>query len=76
MQPVPANAARCPYCATPHKNSRRTSLWLGAAIGLAVVFVIGLMIYSIRMDDVMNSPPGGTEQSAPAQPDSPPPLNK
>jgi uncharacterized paraquat-inducible protein A len=76
MQPVPPDMARCPRCATPHRNGRRTSLWLGAAIALAVAFVVGLMIYSIRQDDIMNSPSEGTEQSVPAQPDKPPPLNK
>jgi hypothetical protein len=54
-------------------------LWFGGAMALAVAFVIGLMIYSIHGDDVMNSPPTGAEQSAPSgpdKPDKPPPLNQ
>lgn len=76
MQPVPANARRCPYCATPHRNSKRTTLWLGVALALAVAFVIGLMLKSIRDEDFRNSPPAGTEQSTPSGPDKPPPLNR
>ena len=74
-QPVARDAARCARCGTPHKSSHRTTLWLGAGIGVAVLFVLGLMLYSIRQEDIANTP-SPTEQSAPAQPDKPPPLNQ
>jgi hypothetical protein len=81
MQPVPEGATRCPRCATPFKNNRRITLWLGSAIGLAVVFVILLMVYAIRQDEFMNLPPEGDDSAPaastkPAQPDKPPPLNQ
>ena len=47
------------------------TLWLAGGITLAVAFVIGLMMYSMRMEDIMNSPSPGTEQSAPALPGNP-----
>jgi len=44
-------------------------------IALALAFVVGIMVYAIRMDDLMNTPPEGTEQSVPAPPAQPVPLN-
>ncbi len=75
MQAVPRDATRCPRCGTPHRNARHTTLWLGAGIGVAVIFVLGLMLYSIHQEDIVNAP-SPTEQSAPSQPDKPPPLNQ
>jgi len=78
MTPVPRSAVRCPNCAMPHRHPRNTTLWLGVAVALAVVFVMAVMLYSIRGDDLANQPGEGAEQqqSAPAAPDKPPPLNQ
>ncbi|MGA2271760.1 MAG: hypothetical protein ABSH44_25135 [Bryobacteraceae bacterium] len=42
---------------------------------LALIFVVYIMFTVIRNADIDSAPPDQTDQSAPQQPEKPPPLN-
>jgi hypothetical protein len=63
---IPAKAAKCPYCGLKQSQGRHFPLFLGVCGLMALVFVIGLMIYSIRQSDIQANPDPENLRSAPA----------
>ena len=76
LQPIAANARRCPNCGEPHSSTNRLTIFIGVLGLLALVFVAVIMLRMARNSDIDSAPPNQTEQGAQQQPDSPPPLNQ
>jgi hypothetical protein len=75
LQPIAANARRCPNCGELHSPTNRIPIFIGIMGLLALVFVAVIMIRMARNSEIDSAPPEQTDQSAPQQPDSPPPFN-
>jgi uncharacterized paraquat-inducible protein A len=76
LQPIAPSARRCPNCGERLSSSNRVPIFLGILGLLALVFVAIVMVQVIQNSDIDSAPSGKTEQSAPQQPDRPPPLNQ
>jgi hypothetical protein len=75
LQPIAANARRCPNCGEPHSPTNRVAIFIGVLGLLALVFVAVIMLRMARNSDIDSAPPAQTNQSAPQQPGSSPPFN-
>jgi hypothetical protein len=76
LQPIAPSARRCPNCGERLSPANRVPIFLGILGLLALIFVAIVMVKVIRSPDIDSAPPGQAEQSAPQQPDRPPPLNQ
>jgi hypothetical protein len=76
LQPVAANAQRCPKCGERRTPANRLLMLIGILGLLVLVFVAVIMVTASRNSAINSTPPDQTEQSAPQQPDKPPPLNQ
>jgi hypothetical protein len=75
LQPIAANARRCPKCGEPHSSTNRLAIFIGALGLLALVFVAVIMLRMARNSDIDSAPPAQTDQSAPQQSGSSAPFN-
>jgi len=65
----------CPNCGERHSSTRRVPIIIGILGLLALVFVAIIMVKVIQNSDIDSAPPDQTDESAPQQPDRPPPFN-
>ena len=75
LQPIAPSARRCPQCGERHSPANRIPIFIGVLGLLALVFVAIIMFKVIRNSDIDSAPADQTEQSAPKQPEKPPPFN-
>jgi hypothetical protein len=78
MLAIKVDARRCPHCAEHLSATSKFPLYVGIVGLLALIFVAFIMIKTIRQSDLnADTPPTDDQQnSQPAQPDKPLPLNK
>jgi hypothetical protein len=74
LQPIAPRARVCRNCGERH-SPNSLPIFIGVLGLLALVFVGLIMVKVMRNPDSDSAPPGQTEQSAPQQPDQPPPFN-
>lgn len=79
LQPVPANARRCPHCGDFQKvSSRRLTLYLAVLGMLAVLAIVGLGLFIkpeiVNLDNVPEAE-RVEKPAAPRPPAKKPPLN-
>jgi ribosomal protein L40E len=75
LQPISPKAQTCPNCGERHTRTRGVPIFIGVMCLLALIFVVYIMFTVIRNADIDSAPPDQTDQSAPQQPEKPPPLN-
>jgi hypothetical protein len=75
LQPIAPSAQRCPNCGERHTRTNRLPIFIGILGLLALVFVAIIMIQVVRNSDIDSAPPDQTEESAPQEPEKPPPFN-
>jgi hypothetical protein len=75
LQPIAPSARRCPNCGERHSPANRLPILLEILGLLALIFVAVIMFKVMRSSDIDSAPSDQTEQSAPQQPDRPPPFN-
>jgi hypothetical protein len=75
LQPIAPSAQRCPNCGERHFPTNRLPIFLGV-LGLLVLVLAAIAMFKLMRNSGVNpAPTDQTEQSAPQQPDKPPPFN-
>jgi ribosomal protein L40E len=77
LQPIAPSAQRCPNCGERHTRTHRFPIFIGIMGLLALLFVAFIMVRVIQNADIDSAPPDQTqtEDSAPLEPEKPPPFN-